>query len=81
MSGTVIDVQVFTREGVVRDKRAQEIIDSELSRYRKDLDDQLRIVEQNIFDRVNKLLVNSIATGGPGLTGQKERLTNHTFHL
>ncbi|MDA9719433.1 DNA-directed RNA polymerase subunit beta, partial [Betaproteobacteria bacterium] len=70
MSGTVIDVQVFTREGVVRDKRAQEIIDSELSRYRKDLDDQLRIVEQNIFDRVNKLLVNSIATGGPGLTGE-----------
>ncbi len=49
MSGTVIDVQVFTREGVVRDKRAQEIIDSELSRYRKDLDDQLRIVEQNIL--------------------------------
>ena len=61
MSGTVIDVQVFTREGVVRDKRAQEIIDSELSRYRKDLDDQLRIVEQNIFTRVNKLLVNSVA--------------------
>ena len=65
MSGTVIDVQVFTREGVVRDKRAQEIIDSELSRYRKDLDDQLRIVEQNIFDRVNKLLVDSIAYWWP----------------
>ena len=81
MSGTVIDVQVFTREGVVRDKRAQEIIDSELSRYRKDLDDQLRIVEQNIFDRVNKLLVNSIATGGPGLTGQRTLDQSHLSSL
>ncbi|MEL0214861.1 MAG: DNA-directed RNA polymerase subunit beta, partial [Burkholderiaceae bacterium] len=81
MSGTVIDVQVFTREGVVRDKRAQEIIDSELSRYRKDLDDQLRIVEQNIFDRVNKLLVNSIATGGPGLTAQRTLDQSHLSSL
>ena len=81
MSGTVIDVQVFTREGVVRDKRAQEIIDSELSRYRKDLDDQLRIVEQNIFDRVNKLLVNSTATGGPGLTEQKTLDQSHLSSL
>ncbi|MEL0325942.1 MAG: DNA-directed RNA polymerase subunit beta, partial [Burkholderiaceae bacterium] len=81
MSGTVIDVQVFTREGVVRDKRAQEIIDSELSRYRKDLDDQLRIVEQNIFDRVNKLLVNSLATGGPGLTAQRTIDQSHLSSL
>ena len=81
MSGTVIDVQVFTREGVVRDKRAQEIIDSELSRYKKDLDDQLRIVEQNIFDRVNKLLVNSIVTGGPGLTEQRTLDQSHLSSL
>ena len=81
MSGTVIDVQVFTREGVVRDKRAQEIIDSELSRYKKDLDDQLRIVEQNIFDRVNKLLVNSVATGGPGLTAQRTLDQSHLSSL
>jgi DNA-directed RNA polymerase subunit beta len=45
MSGTVIDVQVFTREGIERDKRAQQIIDDELKRYRTDLNDQLRIVE------------------------------------
>ncbi len=43
--GTVIDVQVFTREGIERDKRAQQIIDDELKRFRPDLDDQLRIVE------------------------------------
>jgi DNA-directed RNA polymerase subunit beta len=81
MSGTVIDVQVFTREGVIRDKRAQEIIDSELSRYRKDLDDQLRIVEQNIFDRVNKLLIDTVATGGPGLTEERALDQSHLSSL
>jgi DNA-directed RNA polymerase subunit beta len=50
--GTVIDVQVFTREGIQRDKRAQQIIDDELKRFRLDLNDQLRIVEADAFDRI-----------------------------
>jgi DNA-directed RNA polymerase subunit beta len=54
MSGTVIDVQVFTREGIVRDKRAQSIIDDELKRYRLDLNDQLRIVENDAFSRIER---------------------------
>ena len=64
-SGTVIDVQVFTREGIVRDKRAQQIIDDELKRFRLDLNDQLRIVEADAFDRIEKLLTNKVANGGP----------------
>src|ERR1700754_724122 len=64
-SGTVIDVQVFTREGIPRDKRAQQIIDDELKRYRLDLNDQLRIVEADAFDRIEKLLVGKPANGGP----------------
>jgi DNA-directed RNA polymerase subunit beta len=64
-AGTVIDVQVFTREGIVRDKRAQQIIDDELKRFRLDLNDQLRIVEADAFDRIEKLLTNKIANGGP----------------
>ena len=64
-SGTVIDVQVFTREGIVRDKRAQQIIDDELKRYRLDLNDQLRIVEADAFDRIEKLLNGKTANGGP----------------
>jgi DNA-directed RNA polymerase subunit beta len=63
--GTVIDVQVFTREGVQRDKRAQQIIDDELKRYRLDLNDQLRIVEADAFDRLHKLLLGKKANGGP----------------
>jgi len=63
--GTVIDVQVFTREGIQRDKRAQQIIDDELKRFRLDLNDQLRIVEADAFARIEKLLVGKAANGGP----------------
>ncbi|NBO83545.1 MAG: DNA-directed RNA polymerase subunit beta, partial [Betaproteobacteria bacterium] len=65
MSGTVIDVQVFTREGIARDKRAQQIIDDELRRFRLDLNDQLRIVETDTFQRIEKLLIGKAANGGP----------------
>ncbi|TXL64246.1 DNA-directed RNA polymerase subunit beta [Zeimonas arvi] len=65
MTGTVIDVQVFTREGIQRDKRAQSIIDDELKRYRLDLNDQLRIVENDAFSRIERLLVGKVVNGGP----------------
>ncbi|SAI03660.1 DNA-directed RNA polymerase subunit beta [Bordetella ansorpii] len=81
MVGTVIDVQVFTREGIVRDKRAQSIIDDELRRYRQDLNDQLRIVENDQFDRIEKMLVGKAVNGGPrklakGATITKEYLVD-----
>jgi DNA-directed RNA polymerase subunit beta len=67
ISGTVIDVQVFTREGITRDKRAQQIIDDQLKDYRKDLHDQLRIVEDDAFNRIEKTLINKTAKGGKKL--------------
>ena len=63
--GTVIDVQVFTRDGVKKDKRALEIEEAEIKRYRKDLDDQLKIVEHDIFARVKTLLTGKKAEKGP----------------
>ncbi|HEX7607621.1 MAG TPA: DNA-directed RNA polymerase subunit beta, partial [Usitatibacter sp.] len=68
INGTVIDVQVFTREGIARDKRAQQIIDEQLKDYRKDLHDQLRIVEDDAFTRIEKTLINKVAKGGKKLT-------------
>jgi DNA-directed RNA polymerase subunit beta len=65
ISGTVIDVQVFTREGIERDKRAAQIIDEELKRYRKDLNDQMRIVEGDAFERIERLLIGKAANKGP----------------
>jgi DNA-directed RNA polymerase subunit beta len=83
--GTVIDVQVFTREGIQRDKRAQQIIDDELKRYRLDLNDQLRIVEADAYDRLEKLLIGKTANGGPkrlpkGTVLTKEYLTEIDRH-
>jgi DNA-directed RNA polymerase subunit beta len=66
IEGTVIDVQVFTRDGVKKDKRALDIEEQEIKRYRKDLDDQLKILEGDIFARVAKLLSGKEAKSGPG---------------
>ena len=75
MSGTVIDVQVFTREGIERDKRAQQIIDDELKRYKKDLADQLRIVENDAFERLERLLIGKTANGGPKKLAKGAKIT------
>jgi len=76
ISGTVIDVQVFTREGIERDKRATQIIDDELKGYRKDLNDQLRIVENDAYARIEKLLVNKVANGGPKKLAKGAKITS-----
>ncbi|MHC5066859.1 MAG: DNA-directed RNA polymerase subunit beta, partial [Planctomycetota bacterium] len=67
MDGTVIDVQVFTRDGVEKDKRAIQIEHEQLKQVRKDLDDQFRILEGAICNRLEGILVNKIADKGPGL--------------
>ena len=56
---------ISPREGIERDKRAQQIIDDALKRYRQDLNDQLRIVEGDAFQRIERLLMKKEATGGP----------------
>jgi len=66
MSGTVIDVQVFTRDGLDKDARALANESEELDRIRKDMHDQRGIVEDDAFDRIRKLLLNEVAEGGPG---------------
>jgi DNA-directed RNA polymerase subunit beta len=65
MDGTVIDVQVFTRDGIEKDKRAQRIEQDEIKRVRKDLDDQMRILEGAIFQRLRGQLIGKVANGGP----------------
>ena len=64
-AGTVIDVQVFTRDGVEKDARALQIDQSEIERVKKDLDDQLRIMENDTFQRIEKMLLGKVADGGP----------------
>jgi DNA-directed RNA polymerase subunit beta len=75
MDGTVIDVRVFTRDGVEKDSRALAIEAAELESVRKDFDDQLRILEQDIFQRVERMLVGKQAEGGPGGLKSGGRIT------
>ncbi len=65
MDGTVIDVRVFTRDGVEKDARALSIEEDELAEVRQDLNDQQRIFEDDLFDRLRSMLLGQMADGGP----------------
>ncbi|SEI89406.1 DNA-directed RNA polymerase subunit beta [Allopseudospirillum japonicum] len=65
--GTVIDVQVFTRDGIEKDKRAKSIEESQLAQVRKDLHEEYRIMEDATYERLQRRLVNQAVNGAPGL--------------
>jgi len=75
MDGTVIDVRVFTRDGVEKDARALSIEKSELESVRKDLDDTLRILEEDIYERVERMLTGKMAQGGPNKLKAGSKIT------
>ncbi len=75
MNGTVIDVQVFTRDGLEKDARAKSIEEEHLARVRKDLVDERRIREEDIYQRVYTLLLNKVATGGPSSLKPDSKIT------
>jgi DNA-directed RNA polymerase subunit beta len=65
VTGTVVDVRVFTRDGVEKDSRAIAIEEEELEKFRKDLRDELRIFRSDVFDRVAHLVLSKPASSGP----------------
>ncbi|MDH5215233.1 MAG: DNA-directed RNA polymerase subunit beta [Gammaproteobacteria bacterium] len=75
MDGTVIDVRVFTRDGVEKDARALSIEKSELESVRKDLDDTLRILEEDIYERIERMLTSKVAQGGPNKLKAGSKIT------
>jgi len=75
MSGTVIDVQVFTRDGVEKDARAKAIEEMELERVKHDFDDQYRIVEEDIYERLSRILVGKTVDGGPAGLKADDKVT------
>ena len=66
VKGTIIDVRVFTRDGVEKDQRAKDLEEAELARIRKDLDDEYRIVETAMFERLANALTAKPAARAPG---------------
>ena len=75
MNGTVIDVQVFIRDGVEKDTRALEIEESELNSVRKDLADQLRIMSDGVYQRIEKLLLGKIVQSESFMLKKDEKIT------
>ncbi len=65
MHGTVIDVHIFTRDGIEKDARALEIESEQLATVKKDLGDEARIKEANIYARATQLLLGKSAVKGP----------------
>ena len=65
--GTVIDVHVFTRDGIEKDGRAESIEESQLAEIQKDIDDELKILEQAALSRLETLLVGKKVASGKGL--------------
>ena len=66
-NGTVIDVQVFTRDGIPKDQRALDIERQALDEVRKNIDEEFRIVETATFERLTESLANKAVIAGPGL--------------
>jgi DNA-directed RNA polymerase subunit beta len=73
--GTVIGVQVFTRDGVEKDKRAIEIEQYEIASVKKDVDAQWQIIEEDLFDRMANVFTGKQAAGGPGGLKSGDKIT------
>ena len=80
MTGTIIDVQVFTRDGVDKDVRAKQIEQMELAKVKKDLEDQFRILQDDAFLRLERLLVAEVSEGGPMGLAKGDVITKNYLH-
>ncbi|ENU59922.1 MULTISPECIES: DNA-directed RNA polymerase subunit beta [Acinetobacter] len=74
VKGTVIDVQVFTRDGIEKDERAQAIEKAQLDAYRKDLKEEFKIFEEAARERIIRLLKGQESNGG-GTTKRGDKLS------
>ena len=75
IEGTVVDVKIFTREDIPKDSRAEEIQKQEIEKARKDYNDELRIYENDVFNRVKNLILNKVVAGGPNALTKGMKVT------
>jgi DNA-directed RNA polymerase subunit beta len=72
VAGTIVEVRVFNRHGVDKDERAMAIERYEIDRLGKDRDDELSILERNIYGRLKDILLGQQAVSGPKGLGRGE---------
>ncbi len=75
VTGTIVEVRVFNRHGIDKDQRALAIERAEEERLAKDRDDELAILERNIYSRLSELLLNKTAAAGPKGMAPETKIT------
>jgi len=75
IEGTVIDVRVYTRDGIDKDERSMDIEAEQVEQVKKDIADQLRIYEDDILFRVKNLILNQVSEGGPNDLKKGDKVT------
>jgi DNA-directed RNA polymerase subunit beta len=75
VQGTIVEVRVFNRHGVEKDERAQAIEREEIERLAKDRDDELAILDRNVYARLQEMLLGKVAINGPKSFKKGETLT------
>ncbi|MGR3551166.1 DNA-directed RNA polymerase subunit beta [Pseudooceanicola sp.] len=73
--GTVVEVRVFNRHGVEKDERALQIEREEIARLGRDRDDELAILDRNIYARLHDLVLGKVAVKGPKGTRPNSEIT------
>ncbi len=79
VSGTVVEVRVFSRRGVEKDERALAIERAEIERLAKDRDDEKAILERSFFSRLKELLLNQTVVSGPKGLAAETRITERVL--
>ena len=79
VKGTVIDVHVFTRDGLEKDERSLAIEKAEIEKYRKDFQDEYRIVESATFERLRDALLNKKVNSGAGDIAKNSEITDEVL--
>jgi len=79
VSGTIVEVRVFSRRGVEKDERALAIERAEIERLAKDRDDEKAILDRNLAARLHERLHNQTAAGGPKTLKPGTKLTNEAL--
>jgi DNA-directed RNA polymerase subunit beta len=75
VAGTVVEVRVFNRHGIEKDERAMAIEREEIERLAKDRDDEMAILDRNVFARLRGVLLHKIVAKGPKVIKKDAKLT------
>lgn len=75
LEGNVIDVQVFTRDGVEKGERALAIEEQQIAKAQKDLDDEWQILEDDLYSQAKQILLGKSIKKGPKLVESGSELT------